>query len=108
MSEKRDGKQDSGVGLKDREKIKLQKPPKYKILMYNDDYTPMQFVSDLIVTVFHKTRPQADEITIRIHKANKAIVGVYTREIADTKKHVCVSLSKASGHPLMVEIEPEE
>lgn len=104
---KRDDKKGAGVGLKDREKIEIRRPPKYKVVMLNDDYTPMQYVSDLIVKVFHKTRAQADALTMKIHKTDKAIVGVYTREIADTKKETCIKLSQAAGHPLLIETEPE-
>ena len=105
---KRDDKEGAGVGLKDREKFKLQKPRKYKVIMHNDDYTPMQFVSAVLMQVFHKPKPEADAITLQVHNEGKGIAGIgYTREIAETKVARSLSAAKEHKYPFLVEAEPE-
>ena len=105
---KKDNKEGAGVGLKDREKFKLQKPSKYKVVMHNDDYTPMNFVSAVLTQIFHKPKPQADAITLQVHTEGKGIAGAgYTREIADTKVSQSVAAARKEGYPFLLEAEPE-
>ena len=105
---KKDNKQGAGVGLKDREKFKLQKPSKYKVVMHNDNYTPMDFVSQILIHVFRKPKPQADAITLQVHKEGKGIAGAgYTREIADTKIAHSTDAARQLGYPFLLEAEPE-
>ena len=105
---KRDDKQGAGVGLKDREKLRLQKPPKYKVVMHNDDYTPMAFVTVILMQIFHKNKADALNLTEQVHKQGKGIAGAgYTREIAATKCAHTMDAAKELGHPFLVEMEPE-
>lgn len=105
---KRDDKEGAGVGLKDREKLRLQKPPKYKVVMHNDNYTPMDFVSAVLVQIFRKPKPQADAITVQVHTEGKGIAGAgYTREIADTKVSQSMDAARKEGYPFLLEAEPE-
>ena len=104
---KKDNKEGAGVGLKDREKNKIQRPRKFKVVFMNDDYTPMDFVAALLVEVFHKSVEDAKVITMSVHKQGKGIAGVYSREIAETKAIKSVQIARNSGHPLLIQAEPE-
>ena len=104
---KRDDKEGAGVGLKDREKFKLQKPRKFKVVFMNDNYTPVDFVAELLREVFQKSPDDAMAITMAVHKQGKGVAGVYTREIAETKAQKSVAISRKSGYPLLIETEPE-
>ena len=94
--------------MKDREKFKLQKPRKYKVIMHNDDYTPMDFVAAVLMQVFHKPKAEAEAITLQVHTEGKGIAGGgYTREIADTKATHSLNAAKQHKYPFLVEVEPE-
>lgn len=88
-----------------REQIKL--PRKYQVLMYNDDFTPMDFVVGILMTVFEKPQPEAVRLMYRIHRGNFAVVGVYVRDIAETKTAIAVAQARANGYPLKIEAVPE-
>jgi len=108
MATKKENKEGAGVGLKDREKFKLQKPPKYKVVMLNDNYTPMDFVSAILMQVFHKSQGAAAAITFQVHTEGKGIAGAgYTKEIADTKVAKTLNAAKEHKYPFLVEAEPE-
>ena len=76
--------------------------------MYNDDYTPMQFVEALLLQLFHKSPAEAARITLTVHKGEKGIAGVYSREIAETKSNQANQAAKTHGHPFLTEIEPAD
>ena len=98
-----------GLDLKDRtgSKKKIQKPKKYKCVMHNDDYTPMDFVVAVLVQVFHKPAEEAIMVMLDVHKKGKGIAGVYSKEIAETKKLKSAQYAAAAGHPFLITIEPE-
>ena len=98
---------DNNVNLKDREKKKVQKPKKYKVVFHNDDYTPMDFVVILLVQIFRKSMEDSFNIMMAVHEKGKGIAGVYSKEIAETKSTKANEVSKASGFPLLTTIEPE-
>lgn len=79
----------------------LKEPPKYTVLVYNDDYTPVEFVIALMVTVFNKDHASAVELTLQIHNDGKAIVGTYSHEIAEQKVNEATKMSRSHGHPLV-------
>lgn len=85
----------------------LQEPPKYRVLLLNDDYTPMDFVVDILVQLFHKTPPQANRIMMSVHQKGSGVCGVYTYEIAETKVDEVIRCAREHGHPLMCVMEPE-
>tara|TARA_R100000808_G_C2122189_1_gene133244 strand:+ start:663 stop:983 length:321 start_codon:yes stop_codon:yes gene_type:complete len=95
------------VGLKDRQKHKVEPPKEYKVVFYNDDYTPMEFVTQLLMQIFHKDSMTAKAITQHVHNNGRGIAGVYSREIAETKTHECMAIAKNYEHPLMIDFEPE-
>jgi ATP-dependent Clp protease adaptor protein ClpS len=100
-----------GVGLKERKERKeqhTQRPRKYRVIILNDDFTPIDFVVQLVATVFRKTPEEAAQITLKVHQAGSAVVGVYTHEIAETKVVLSMAYAQKYEHPLQVMMEPEE
>lgn len=102
-------KKGTGIDVKDREKEKhkLQPPKKYKVVFHNDDYTPMDFVTIVIMDVFHKSKAAADTITLMVHHSGKGIVGTYPKEVAEMKLKNCHEWIRAYQHPLLVTLEQE-
>ena len=84
-----------------------KKPSKYAVVLHNDNYTPMDFVTQLLMQVFHKDSITAKAITQHVHNSGRGIAGVYSREIAETKTHECMAVAKSYEHPLMIDFEPE-
>ena len=111
MSKKDKTKKGRGgaVDLKDRtgSKNKVEPPKKYKCVMYNDDYTPMGFVTAVLETVFRKSSAEATRLMLDVHTKGKGIAGVYSREIAETKCVQSKQYAIAAGHPFLIEMEPE-
>lgn len=95
------------LGLMDKQKNKVEPPKKYKVVLYNDDYTPMDFVANMLMQIFHKDATAAKAITNLVHNKGRGVAGVYSREIAETKTHESLVLAKSNGHPLLVKFEPE-
>jgi len=88
-------------------KKKLQKPRMYKVLLHNDDYTPMEFVVMVLQKVFHKTKVEATHLMWAVHKKGVAVAGTYTREIAETKVILVQDLAQTNEHPLRCSMERE-
>jgi ATP-dependent Clp protease adaptor protein ClpS len=86
------------------EQVKL--PPNYAVVFYNDDFTPMDFVISLLVGIFHHSQESAEALTMEVHYKDKAIVGTYRRDIAETKKLQVEAICREFEHPLRCEIEP--
>lgn len=107
MSDSDSQEYDSGNGLLLEEaKPKLKKPPLYNVVMLNDDYTPMEFVVEVLESFFRKDRPAATQIMLTIHTKGKAVCGVYSRDIAETKSYAVNQYARESQHPLLCEVEP--
>lgn len=85
---------------------KLKQPKRYKVIIYNDDFTTMEFVVEILMEIFHKTEEEAMNIMMAIHRGTKAVVGVYSYDIARTKANRAVSMARQEGFPLRVEVEP--
>ncbi len=87
------------------EKPQLKKPPMYKIIMLNDDYTPMEFVVDLLCSLFRKSGDEASKIMLRIHHEGQAVCAVCPKDVAESKVAQVESYCEAHGHPLRCRIE---
>jgi ATP-dependent Clp protease adaptor protein ClpS len=98
-----DGK--SGVAVKTRPKT--EKPPLYKVLLLNDDYTPMEFVVAVLERFFGMSHAQAFEIMLTVHKKGVAVVGVFSHEIAETKVGQVMDFARRHQHPLQCTMEKE-
>jgi ATP-dependent Clp protease adaptor protein ClpS len=91
------------------EKIKtiITEPKRYKVIFLNDDKTPIEFVIELLMTVFKHTDETAKDITLKVHNEGSAVVGVYTFEIAEQKGVESTHLARQAGFPLQIKIDPE-
>ena len=87
--------------------LELEEPKMYKVLLHNDDYTSMDFVVEVLMGIFHKTHAQAEQIMLQIHEKDKAICGVYSFEIAQTKAQQVKQKAKQNEFPLLATIEED-
>ena len=85
-------------------KPELKQPPLYQVIMINDDYTPMEFVVEVLQIFFSMGREQATRIMLTVHTQGRAVCGVYTRDIAETKAMQVNRFARENQHPLMCEI----
>jgi|TARA_Y100001938_G_C7915296_1_gene341656 ATP-dependent Clp protease adaptor protein ClpS len=83
-------------------------PNRYNVVFINDDFTPMDFVVQLLVEVFNKTLEEAKDVTLQIHEKGKGIAGSYNYELAEQKKAEAVAISRNNGHPLTILVEKIE
>jgi ATP-dependent Clp protease adaptor protein ClpS len=87
--------------------LELEEPRMFKVLLHNDDYTSMDFVVDILTRIFHKTQAQAEQIMLQIHEKDRAVCGVYSFEIAQTKAEQVKQLAKENEFPLLATIEED-
>ena len=98
-----DDDHDTGLVLKTRQKTK--KPSMYKVLMLNDDYTPMEFVVHILERIFNKTQEEATQIMLHVHQKGVGVCGVFTYEVAETKAAQVMDLARQNQHPVQCTIE---
>lgn len=98
---------DRGVVTERRQKIEIEEPPMYKVLLLNDDYTSMEFVVMVLETIFHKPLAKASQIMLNVHHQGKGVAGIYTREVADTKVALVHNMARKNQYPLKCSIEKE-
>ncbi len=97
-----------GTQLLTRKKIRTKKPSMYRVVMLNDDYTPMDFVVWVLQKVFHKALEEATHLMLEVHNKGKSIVGRYTHDVARTKVQQVHDLAERNQHPLQCILEVEE
>ncbi len=100
--EDKDGAQ-RGVATKARPKTK--KPPQYRVILLNDDYTPMEFVVSILVGVFKRSQEEATKIMLAVHQDGVGVCGIYTFEVAETKVGQVMDAAKRAQHPLKCTLE---
>ena len=100
-----DGGSDTGVVVRTRPKTK--KPSLYKVLMLNDDYTPMEFVVSVLERFFNKNHEEATQIMLHVHQRGVGVCGVFTYEIAETKVNQVMEFARRQQHPLQCTLEKE-
>ncbi|EMS79111.1 MULTISPECIES: ATP-dependent Clp protease adaptor ClpS [Desulfotignum] len=88
-------------------KTRKELPPQYKVILHNDDYTTMEFVVEILITVFGKPLEKATQTMLNIHHKGNAVCGIYTREIAETKVETVHHLASSRGFPLKSTMEKE-
>ena len=96
-----------GVGLATKTRPKTKKPAMYKVLMLNDDYTPMEFVIHILERFFGKNQDEATHIMLHVHQRGVGICGVYTFEIAEAKASQVMNFARQNEHPLQLQLEKE-
>ncbi|MDB5478239.1 MAG: clpS [Alphaproteobacteria bacterium] len=95
-------------GLAVKVRVKTKKPSMYKVLLLNDDFTPMEFVIYVLERVFRKNREEANDIMLKVHEDGVGVAGVYTYEVAETKVDQVMTLARKNEHPLQCTMEREE
>ncbi len=103
MSEPRQD-QDDGLAVA-AERPKTAQPRLYKVVMVNDDYTPMEFVVEVLQTYFRMTRDKAVQIMLQVHTQGRAVAGIFTRDIAETKMKQVNNHARQHQHPLLCQLE---
>jgi len=98
---------DGGLALENA-RPQLKKPPLYKVVLLNDDYTPMEFVVEVLELFFLMNREQATQVMLTVHTQGKGVCGVYARDIAETKAAQVNQYAREHQHPLLCEIEASE
>jgi len=101
------GPGDPGTGVVIQEKPRTKKPSMYKVLMLNDDYTPMEFVVHVLERFFNKSREEATTIMLHVHRRGVGICGVFTYEIAETKVAQVMDFARRHQHPLQCILEKD-
>jgi ATP-dependent Clp protease adaptor protein ClpS len=100
------GDQDqTGGAVKERVHEKTKEPALFSVVLLNDDYTPMQFVVDVLETIFQKSPAEAHRIMMQVHLNGRGMAGIYPWEVAETKVDTLLSLAREAGHPLRATIE---
>jgi ATP-dependent Clp protease adaptor protein ClpS len=96
------------TGTKTRSKVRTARPPLYKVLLINDDFTPREFVVTVLKAEFRTSEDEARNIMITAHTKGKCVVAVFTREIAEAKATRATDMARAEGFPLLFTTEPED
>ena len=91
-----------------RTKTQTQRPPLYKVILLNDDFTPREFVVQVLKAVFRMSEDQAYAVMLTAHKKGACVIAVFTRDVAETKAKEATELGKSQGYPLFFTTEPEE
>ena len=107
MSEKRPKEQqyDNHDLAVEESRPKLKQPPLYRVVLINDDFTPMEFVVDILETIFGMERTRATQVMLEVHTKGKGVCGVYNFEIAETKVAQVMGIAKQHQHPLLCTME---
>ena len=100
-----DGTSKLTVPFKDRAELKTQEPKLFNVILLNDDYTTMEFVLQILETLFQKSPAEAFRIMMHVHRNGRGLAGVYTWEVAETKADKVASLAAEAGYPLRATIE---
>ena len=107
MSTEKERKEGTGHGVDLQDRQKVEPPKKFKVILHNDDFTPMDFVIVVLMDAFNFSLPKASAITMQVHEQGKGIAGAYSKEIANMKVKRCNQIARAEGHPLLVTMEAE-
>lgn len=104
MSDTRKSDMSGGIELQEA-KPKLKRPPMYKVMLLNDDYTPMEFVVQVLESFFRMDREKATQVMLHVHTRGVGVCGVFTREIAETKVAQVNDYARSNQHPLLCTME---
>ncbi|MCU7915155.1 MAG: ATP-dependent Clp protease adapter ClpS [Candidatus Thiodiazotropha sp. (ex Gloverina cf. vestifex)] len=104
MSSKEQTSQDDGLALQEAAP-KLKKPPLYKVIILNDDFTPMEFVVQVLESFFDMDREKATRVMLHVHTRGVGVCGVFTKDIAETKVSIVNEYSRSNQHPLLCTME---
>ena len=102
-----DNKPGTGTGVKSRERVLIEEPRQYKVIFHNDDFTTMEFVTDVLRRVFNTPADEAVTLMMRVHREGQAVVGIYSYDVAMTKASQATAMARNEGFPLKITCEPE-
>ena len=94
--------------IPERQRTDLREPRRYKVTIYNDDFTTMEFVVKILVEVFFKSEAEAETLMLQVHHSDKAVVGIYSYDVATSKVRKATNMAREAGFPLRLTVEPEE
>jgi ATP-dependent Clp protease adaptor protein ClpS len=94
------------TSIRERERTNLKEPRLYKVIFHNDDFTTMEFVVKILMTVFHKDEAEAQELMMQVHTNGRATAGIYTLDMAMTKTNKSMKMARDEGFPLRLTYEP--
>ena len=94
--------------IRERQRTNIKEPRRYKVVIYNDDFTTMDFVVMILVQVFFKSEEEANALMLQVHHSDKAVVGIYSYDIAVSKVNKATQMARDEGFPLRLTYEPEE
>ena len=95
---------DGGLAVQEA-KPKLKKPPLYKVMLLNDDFTPMDFVVEILKDYFYMNEDRATQVMLQVHTQGVGVCGTYTKDVAETKVHIVNDYSRENHHPLLCTME---
>jgi ATP-dependent Clp protease adaptor protein ClpS len=98
---------DTEIKIDEKIKINVAEPKRYKVLFLNDDKTPVEFVIEVLMTIFKHTRETSEQITLTVHNEGAAVAGVYTYEIAEQRGVEATQLARQAGFPLQIKVDVE-
>jgi ATP-dependent Clp protease adaptor protein ClpS len=91
--------------LRERQRTDIREPKRYKVIIYNDDFTTMEFVVMILVQVFLKSEEEANSLMLQVHHSDKAVVGIYSYDIAVSKARKATTMAREQGYPLRLTVE---
>lgn len=100
-------RREGGTGVKDRPTEELRRPRLWSVVLHNDDYTSMEFVVEVLQSVFHLEEARAMQVMLNVHRKGKGVAGVYPHEVAETLQFKTVELARKNEFPLECTIEPK-
>ncbi|MCI9231641.1 MAG: ATP-dependent Clp protease adaptor ClpS [Lachnospiraceae bacterium] len=90
---------------REKTRINIREPRHYRVVMHNDDFTPMDFVVDILIDIFHKGVPEAERLMLMVHESGRAAVGSYPYDIAVTKVQTALARAREQGYPFRMTVE---
>lgn len=96
------------TNIKEKGRVSLKEPRRYKVVIYNDDFTTMDFVVKILTTVFFKSENEAETLMMSVHKSGSAVVGIYSYDIALSKVRKATDMARQEGFPLKLTVLPED
>lgn len=94
--------------IKEKQRTDLREPRRYKVIIYNDDFTTMDFVVKILTQVFFKSETEAERLMLQVHHSDKAVVGIYSYDVAISKVRKATNMAREAGFPLRLTVEPEK
>ncbi len=95
------------TSVRERQNTRYKEPHKYQVIMYNDDFTPMEFVVETLQNVFFKSPDEAKQLMLKVHLEEKAVIGTYSYDVAKSKAEKAMALAKSEKYPLKLSYMPE-